>query len=113
MTNENLLELKQLLDGADVRTRTDLAEIVDCGFGSDPETLCNHVQFLRHGYLGQWFMKDDYKQLVTDVADRITVTWQLTGFNWALLVDRTPWKQLSAEQMMQKERDRSFIKESC
>lgn len=42
--------------------------------------------------IGQLFDKRDYKQLVTDVADRV-------GINWNSLVRTRPWSAISAEEI--------------
>jgi len=42
--------------------------------------------------IGQMFDRRDYKQLVTDVADRV-------GINWGSLTKIKPWSQLPASEI--------------
>lgn len=88
----NLQELRMLLDAASSEHREALAEIIKVPFGNSPDQLCDHLSFLRGGALGQFFCSD-YKQLVTDVADRVRINWTV--------VAPTPqlWKALTAEQI--------------
>jgi len=92
MTNDNLNQLRTLLNRASHEDRTNLERIISADFGNDPEKLCDHIQFLRAGFLGQLFNRRDYKQLVTDVADHLQIDWT------ALLRGRQ-WTDLSAAEI--------------
>ncbi len=89
MLNNNLSELRKLLDRASADDRANLQRIIGAGFGDTSELLCDHLQFLRAGVIGQALDRRDYKKLVTDVADYIQIDWP------ALLRGRT-WSDLSA-----------------
>ncbi len=87
MTSNNLSELRTLLDKASPHDRTNLQRIIGGGFGDSPEHLCDHTQFLRAGFTGQFLDNRSYKQLVTDVADHIQIDWLalLRGRQWDAL----------------------------
>jgi hypothetical protein len=88
----NYQELRSLLEATSSEHRNALGELIEADFGNSASLLCDHLCFLRAGMIGQLFDRRDYKQLVTDVADRV-------GINWNLLVSTTPWTALSAEQI--------------
>jgi hypothetical protein len=88
----NFYELCSLLETALPEHRNALGELIEAPFGNSPSLLCDHLCFLRAGGIGQFFDKRDYKQLVTDVADRV-------GIDWNMLVSTAPWAALSAEQI--------------
>src|SRR5437016_7697768 len=85
MTSNNLPELRALLDRASAEDRANLQRVVGAGFGDSPELLCDHIQFLRAGVIGQFLDNRDYKQLVTDVADHVQIDWPalLRGRQWS------------------------------
>lgn len=64
--------------------RENLAKLTESAFGDDPDTLCNHIRYLRAGSIGQLFWNDSWKQVVTDVADHIRIDWTstLNGRRW-------------------------------
>ena len=70
----SLWELHSILQRATDQQRHALGELIGTGYGSAPKALCDHISFLRGGAIGQ-FLGGDYKQLVTDVADRIKLNW--------------------------------------
>jgi len=92
MTNTNLSELRILLDRASAEDRANIQRIIGAGFGDSPELLCDHIQYLRAGAIGQVFDKRDYKQLVTDVADIIQI-------DWATLTHGRDWSELSSAEI--------------
>jgi len=69
-----LWELHDLLQRATAQQRHVLGKLIEGRYGSAPQALCDHISFLRGGAIGQFFTRD-YKQLVTDVADRIKLDW--------------------------------------
>jgi hypothetical protein len=69
-----LWELHDLLQRATAEQRHVLGKLIEGRYGSAPQALCDHISFLRGGAIGQFF-NGDYKQLVTDIADRITLDW--------------------------------------
>ena len=85
MTSNNLPELRALLDRASAEDRANLQRVIGAGFGDSPELLCDHIQFLRAGVIGQFLDNRDYKQLVTDVADHVQIDWPalLRGRQWS------------------------------
>lgn len=77
-------ELHSLLQATSHEERENLAALTGSTFGSAPETLCNHLKFLRAGSIGQMFWHASWKQLVTDVADHVGIDWlaTLNDRNW-------------------------------
>jgi hypothetical protein len=65
-----------------------LGELIGSGFGNAPETLCDHVNYLWVGALGQLFWQASWNQVVTDVADHV-------GIAWLALLARRQWHELS------------------
>jgi uncharacterized protein YaaW (UPF0174 family) len=84
MINNNLLHVKNLLDSASEEDRKNFQVIIGGGYGSSSELLCNHLNYLHGGFVGQLFNRKSYKQLVTDVADHVKIDWQslLDGRHW-------------------------------
>jgi uncharacterized protein YaaW (UPF0174 family) len=100
-----------------------LAKLTDSVFGDTPDTLCNHIRYLRAGSIGQLFWDTSWKQVVTDVADHISIDWTITlkGRQWGDLetqaieeaivtkLFQSMMEQLSPEQqqqlMMEMQRD--------
>jgi uncharacterized protein YaaW (UPF0174 family) len=108
-------ELYEILSSATEEQRQNLAELTSSGFGSSPETLCNHVRYLRCGTIGQLLWSTSWKQIVTDVADHVGIDWSktLNGRAWfdistseiecAVVVKlfENLWEQLTLEQRQQ------------
>jgi hypothetical protein len=86
----NLSELEELLQRAPRDSRNKLGRIIEAPFGNGAGLLCDHLTFLRSGAVGQVFDRRDYKQLVTDVADRVKIDWNtcLAGRSWKNLKAR-------------------------
>ncbi|MCU0567709.1 MAG: hypothetical protein MUF49_14060 [Oculatellaceae cyanobacterium Prado106] len=42
-----------------------MAKLTESAFGDAPDTLCNHIRYLRAGSMGQIFWNDSWKQIVT------------------------------------------------
>jgi uncharacterized protein YaaW (UPF0174 family) len=83
-------EFHAIVSSATEEQRQNLAEIINSGFGSSPEILCNHIRYLRGGSIGQIFHTASWKQVVTDVADQI-------GINWPDTLNERTWDDLSAQ----------------
>jgi len=64
-----------------------LGELIGSGFGSQPDTLCDQIKYLRAGAFGQLFWQSSWKQVVTDVADHVGIDWLalLAGRQWGKL----------------------------
>ena len=92
MTNDNIWELKQLLECASHEDRTNLERLIKAPFGNNPDKLCDHFQFLLHGFFGQIVNKDDYRKFVTRVADHIQIDWPALNGNGE-------WRDLSASDI--------------
>jgi len=86
----NLSELEKLLQRASRDRRNELGQIIEAPFGNGAGLLCDHLTFLRSGAVGQIFDGRDYRQLVTDVADRVKIDWNtcLAGRSWKNLKAR-------------------------
>ncbi|MGD1858235.1 MAG: hypothetical protein ACFB2W_28700 [Leptolyngbyaceae cyanobacterium] len=111
----SLCEFRKILKGATREQRHNLGKITGSGFGSDAQTLCNHIRYLRAGSIGQLFWDESWKQVVTDVADHIGIDWLATlkGRRWKQLktheietavvaeVFQNMWDRLSLEQREQ------------
>jgi hypothetical protein len=80
----SLHEFRAIISSATHEQRQNLAELTGSAFGSNPDTLCNHIRYLRSGTFGQIFDDKSWKQLVTDVADHIGIDWlgTLNGRTW-------------------------------
>jgi uncharacterized protein YaaW (UPF0174 family) len=85
-------ELYSLLKAASHEERENLAALTGSAFGSAPETLCNHLKFLRAGSIGQLFWQASWKQLVTDVADHVDIDWPAT-------LNKRRWKDLPTAEI--------------
>lgn len=72
--------------------RQNLAELTNSGFGNSPETLRNHIRYLRDGSIGQLFCNASWKQIVTDVADHI-------GINWTNTLSDRQWRDLETQEI--------------
>lgn len=83
----SLSEFRTIIAGASPEQRQNLQKLTGSLFGSDPDTLCNHMRYLRAGSVGQLWWKKSWKQLVTDVADHIKIDWLATfaGRRWQQL----------------------------
>ncbi|SRR5579883_1488742 len=77
-------EFYEIVSSATAEQRQNLAELTNSGFGNSPETLCNHMRYLRSGSIGQLFWNGSWKQIVTDVADHVGIDWTstLSGRQW-------------------------------
>lgn len=77
-------EFYRIVKSATKEQRQNLAELTGSAFGSAPDTLCNHIRYLRAGSIGQLFWNDSWKQVVTDVADHVDIDWTstLNGRRW-------------------------------
>ncbi|MGB3492876.1 MAG: hypothetical protein WBA57_09120 [Elainellaceae cyanobacterium] len=77
-------ELYSLLSFANREQRANLSKLINAGFGDSPQSLCDHLKFLRAGAIGQVCADPSWKQIVTDVADHIRIDWQATleGRSW-------------------------------
>lgn len=85
-------ELFSLLQTATHEERENLAALTGSTFGSAPETLCNHLKFLRSGSIGQMFWQASWKQMVTDVADHV-------GIDWLATLDDRSWNELPTAEI--------------
>jgi hypothetical protein len=85
-------EFYEIVSSATEKQRQNLAEMIDSGFGSSPENLCNHIRYLRGGSIGQIFHLASWKQIVTDVADQI-------GINWPETLNGRTWDELSTQEI--------------
>ncbi|MEM6253432.1 MAG: hypothetical protein AAF821_10965 [Cyanobacteria bacterium P01_D01_bin.156] len=88
----SLSEFRKIVQGATREQRHNLGKLIGSSFGSDTDTLCNHIRYLRAGSIGQLFWDESWKQVVTDVADNIDIDWL------ALLKGRH-WKQLKTYEI--------------
>lgn len=77
-------EFYSLVKAATPEQQANLSAITGSAFGDAPETLVNHIKYLRGGTLGQLFWDKSWKQVVTDVADYVHIDWLATldGRNW-------------------------------
>jgi hypothetical protein len=85
-------ELELLLARTSQEYRRGLHEIIGAPAGDSPAALCDHLGFLRAGAAGKVPVHSDYKQLVTDIADKVHL-------DWASLIGRGEWAALSSEQI--------------
>ncbi len=85
-------EFYEIVSSATEEQRQNLAELIDSGFGSSPETLCGHIRYLRSGGIGQFFCHNSWKQMVTDVADRV-------GINWSEVLNGRAWHELQTYEI--------------
>lgn len=77
-------EFYKIVKSAPKEQRKNLAKLTESGFGDAPDTLCNHIRYLRAGSIGQLFWNESWKQVVTDVADHVGIDWisTLNGRRW-------------------------------
>jgi uncharacterized protein YaaW (UPF0174 family) len=85
-------EFYEIVSSATEEQRQNLAEMTNSGLGSSPEILCNHIRYLRGGSIGQLFCNTSWKQIVTDVADRI-------GISWSDILNGRTWNDLSTQEI--------------
>lgn len=85
-------EFREIVGGATREQRHNLGELTGSSFGSDADTLCNHIRYLRAGSIGQLFWDKSWKQVVTDVADHI-------GIDWLALLQGRHWKRLKTYEI--------------
>jgi uncharacterized protein YaaW (UPF0174 family) len=85
-------EFYKIVNSATEEQRQNLAKMTNSGFGSSPEILCNHIRYLRRGSIGQLFQHTSWKQIVTDVADRV-------GVNWSEVLNGLTWNDLSTQEI--------------
>ncbi|MEO0868928.1 MAG: hypothetical protein AAFY17_10860 [Cyanobacteria bacterium J06642_11] len=88
----SLSEFRKIVQGATREQRHNLEKLIGSSFGSDPDTLCNHIRYLRAGSIGQLFWDKSWKQVVTDVADNIDI-------DWLILLKGRRWKQLKTHEI--------------
>jgi hypothetical protein len=89
---DRLAELYYFLEGVPEEDRTNLQTVIGANFGNSPKCLCDHFIYLRDGAIGQIFSPRSYKQLVTDVADRV-------GIDWNSLCQERTWEQLKSYEI--------------
>lgn len=108
-------EFYEIVSSATEEQRQNLAELIGSGFGNSSEVLCSHIRYLRSGGIGQFFCHSPWKQIVTDVADKLGINWPevLDGRAWhelptyeiedAIVVKQfqNMWEQLTLEQRQQ------------
>jgi uncharacterized protein YaaW (UPF0174 family) len=85
-------EFYEIVGSVTDEQRQNLAELTNSGFGNSPETLCNHIRYLRDGSIGQLFCNASWKQIVTDVADHV-------GINWTSILSGRRWRELETQEI--------------
>ncbi|MBW4459823.1 MAG: hypothetical protein KME47_06225 [Nodosilinea sp. WJT8-NPBG4] len=85
-------EFYDIVQAATDEQRHELGELIGSGFGSQPDTLCDHIKYLRAGTIGQLFWQSSWKQVVTDVADHV-------GINWLALLSGRQWQELLTQEI--------------
>jgi hypothetical protein len=88
----NFQELHLLLAQTPREYRTGLREIIGAPAGDSPAVLCDHLCSLRTGAGGKAFDPSDYKQLVTDIADKVDI-------DWSAVIGLSSWAALPAGQI--------------
>ncbi|NER78990.1 MAG: hypothetical protein F6K42_05305 [Leptolyngbya sp. SIO1D8] len=88
----SLYELGEIIGSATSEQRQNFAKLTGSAFGSSPETLCNHICYLRSGAFGQLFCNTTWKQIATDVADHAHI-------NWTETLDGRRWKDLKTDEI--------------
>ncbi|HEY9879445.1 MAG TPA: hypothetical protein V6D29_13395 [Leptolyngbyaceae cyanobacterium] len=88
----SMREFYKIVKAATREQRHNLGELTGSGFGSSPETLCNHIRYLRAGSIGQLFWDKSWKQVVTDVADHV-------GIDWLGTFKGRKWRDLRTEEI--------------
>ena len=87
-----LREFRNIVKAATLEQHHNLGELTGSSFSSDPDTLCNHIRYLRAGSIGQLFWDESWKQVVTDVADHV-------GTGWLALLNGRCLKQLETYEI--------------
>ncbi|MBD2230536.1 hypothetical protein [Phormidium tenue] len=85
-------EFYNIVQAATDEQRHELGELTGSGFGSQPDTLCDHIKYLRAGTIGQLFWQSSWKQVVTDVADHV-------GIDWLMLLAERQWYELPTQEI--------------
>ncbi|MFQ4140047.1 hypothetical protein PGN35_027420 [Nodosilinea sp. PGN35] len=85
-------EFYDIVQAATDEQRHELGELMGSGFGSQPDTLCDHIKYLRAGTIGQLFWQSSWKQVVTDVADHV-------GIDWLVLLAGRRWQELPTHEI--------------
>lgn len=85
-------EFYDIVSSATEEQRQNLAEMTNSRFGSSPKILCNHIRYLRGGSIGQLFCTTSWKQIVTDVADQV-------GISWSDILNGRTWHDLSTQEI--------------
>jgi uncharacterized protein YaaW (UPF0174 family) len=85
-------EFHRIISWATEEQRQNLAQLTGSAFGNSPETLCNHIRYLRAGSIGQLFWNNSWKQVVTDVADHI-------GIDWSWILNGRSWQNLETQEI--------------
>ena len=92
MINPNLSELQKILKNSTEKERNNLGNLIRAPFGNSPDLLCDHMSYLRIGGALQFFERRSYKQMVTDVADKCEIDWEL-------LTAKKSWEDLQASEI--------------
>ena len=92
MINPNLSELQKLLKNSTEEERNNLVDLIRAPVGNSPDLLCDHMNYLRIGGALQFFERRSYKQMVTDVADKCEIDWEL-------LTAKKSWEDLRASEI--------------
>ncbi len=69
-----------------------MGEIIGAPSRDSPASLCDHLCLLRESATGQALDSRDYKQLVTDVADKVRIDWDS-------VIGSSAWEALSSEHI--------------
>lgn len=85
-------EFYNIVQAATDEQRHELGELIGSGFGSQPDTLCDHIKYLRAGTIGQLFWQSSWKQVVTDIADYV-------GIDWLALLAKRQWDELPTQEI--------------
>ncbi len=85
-------EFYEIVQAATDEQRHELGTLIGSGFGSQPDTLCDHIKYLRAGTIGQLFWPSSWKQVVTDVADYV-------GIDWLALLAERQWYELPTQEI--------------
>ena len=85
-------EFYKIISSATKEDRKNFAKLTGSAFGDAPDTLCNHIRYLKAGSIGQLFWHDSWKQVVTDVADHL-------GIDWTQTLDGRCWRDLETQEI--------------
>jgi uncharacterized protein YaaW (UPF0174 family) len=85
-------EFYKIVKAATQEQRENLAKLTESAFGDAPDTLCNHIRYLKAGSIGQFFWDASWKQVVTDVADHV-------GIDWTSLLSGRQWRELETQEI--------------